>query len=123
MVVVMPGLPEREHGKPGDVGRLILDVKSATPEEMADRVHRPGDVVDEEDPHQPAPDVALQRSDEGEPGEDEPGHRGNPEGDQHQPREATPDPAHLRVLVELSGVLLPVGLTLRLEQPTGMGMP
>ena len=41
---------------------LVLDVESAAAEEVADRVHRPGHVVDEEDPHEPAPDVAEQRA-------------------------------------------------------------
>ena len=58
VVVVVPGLAEGGEGEPEDVGRLVLDLEPAGSEEVADGVDAPGDVVDEEDANQPAPEQA-----------------------------------------------------------------
>src|SRR4051794_31473240 len=42
MVVVVPGLAEREHRQPGDIGGLVGGVEAAPAEEVADRVDAPG---------------------------------------------------------------------------------
>ena len=41
---------------------LVVHVEAARAEEVADRVDAPGDVVDEEDPHQAAPEQAGERA-------------------------------------------------------------
>src|SRR5947209_15214221 len=119
----MPGLAKRQQREPCDVGRAILDVEAPAPEEMADRVDRPRDVVHEEDPYEPAPNVAAQRPTQGEAVQDETGHGGNQERDQHEQRKAPSDSPHARIVIELAGIAVPVRLTLGLEQPTGMCMP
>src|SRR5918995_7312304 len=60
VVVVVPRLPERDPREPPDVARLVLDAEAARADEVADRVHRPRDVVQEEDPDQAAPEHRLQ---------------------------------------------------------------
>ena len=57
-MIVVPGLPEGRQGQPEDVGGVIVHVESAGADEVADRVDAPGDVVDEEDADQPAPEKA-----------------------------------------------------------------
>jgi hypothetical protein len=60
VVVVMPGLAQRGQGEPGDVGRAIVGVEPSPAEEVAHRVDAPGDVMDEEHPHQATPEQAGQ---------------------------------------------------------------
>ena len=87
VMVVVPGLSEREHGEPCDVRRLVLDVEPAPAEEVADRVHRPGDVVNEEDPHEAAPDVPEHRPAQREAVEDEAGDCRDRERNDYEPWE------------------------------------
>ena len=56
VVVVVPRLAERGEREPDDVGRVVVGGEAPAAEEVADRVDRPGDVVHEEDPHEPAPE-------------------------------------------------------------------
>ena len=49
MVVVVPRLAERDPREPPDVARLVGGLEPAPAEEVADRVDRPGDVVEQED--------------------------------------------------------------------------
>ena len=90
---------------------------------MADRVDRPRDVVHEEDPDQAAPDVAAQRALPGEAVQHVAEHRRDQQRREHVEREAPADGLHLGILVEVPGVLLPVGLALGLHQPAGVGVP
>ena len=60
VVVVVPGLAERDPREPPDVARLVLDAEAARADEVADRVDRPRDVVEQEDPDQAAPEQRLQ---------------------------------------------------------------
>ena len=69
VVVVVPGLAERRQRQPEDVGRVVLDVEAPAPEEVADGVDRPRDVVDEEDADQAAPQQAGEGA--GEPAGDQ----------------------------------------------------
>src|SRR4051794_23463521 len=55
MVVVVPGLAHRRYGEPEDVARLVVGREAAAAEEVTDRVDAPRHVVEQEDPHQPAP--------------------------------------------------------------------
>src|SRR5688500_18634346 len=62
VMVVVPGLAERDPGEPPDIARLVArDEASATPE-VADRVDREGDVVEQEDPDGSAPDEPRQKA-------------------------------------------------------------
>ena len=91
VVIVVPGLAERQQRQPGHVRRLVLDVEAAAAEEVAHRVHRPGHVVHEEDPYEAAPDVPAQRTLPGEAAEDVACNRWNQQRDQHEPRKALAD--------------------------------
>ena len=55
VVVVVPGLAERGQGEPEHVGGAVVGIKAPGAEEVAHGVDAPGDMVDEEDPHQAAP--------------------------------------------------------------------
>ena len=48
MVVVVPGLAERDRGEPGQVARLIAGCERSPAEEVAERVDAEGDVVQEQ---------------------------------------------------------------------------
>src|ERR1700740_2035637 len=61
VMVVMPGLAQGDQREPGDVGRTIVDGEPPAAEVMADGVHRPRDVVDEEDADETAPDEPADR--------------------------------------------------------------
>jgi hypothetical protein len=63
VVVVVPGLAEREGGEPGEVARLVGRLEAPPAEEVAERIDAVGDVVHAEDPHRAAPEHA------GEPGD------------------------------------------------------
>src|SRR3954447_9036424 len=52
VVVVVPGLAEARQREPPHVRRVVLDGEAAPAEEVADRVDRPRNVVEEEDPHE-----------------------------------------------------------------------
>ena len=89
---------------------------------MAHRVDAPGDVVDEEHPHQPAPEVAGERADPGA-GDRVTERRRDQQADHDQGDEVAGDEAHAVVLVEVLRVFLPVGAALGLHQPAGVGVP
>ena len=56
VVVVVPGLAERGQREPEHVAATeVVGVEAPAPEEVADRVDRERDVVEEEDPHQARP--------------------------------------------------------------------
>jgi len=55
VVVVVPGLAHRQGREPEDVAGFVLDVEALAPEEVADGVDRPGDVMEQEDAHQTTP--------------------------------------------------------------------
>src|ERR1700750_397261 len=118
----MPGLAQRGEREPEDVGGLIVGVEAALAEEVTHRVDAPGDVVDEEHSHQSAPEVAGDRTDP-TAGDRVPERRRDQQADYDQGDEVTGDEAHAVVLVEVTGVFLPVGASLRLHQPTGVGVP
>src|SRR3954453_12829530 len=69
VVVVVPRLAEARQREPPDVGGVVLDGEPPAAEEVADRVDRPGDVVQQEDPHQAAPQHPGQRA--GQPAGDQ----------------------------------------------------
>ena len=74
VVVVVPGLAETGQREPEDVRRIVAGLEAACAEEVADRVDAPGDVVDEEDAHEPGPqqrlEAGVQRAAPGEAGEE-----------------------------------------------------
>src|SRR5829696_2844381 len=122
VVVVVPGLAEGERREPEDVGRVVVDVEAAGAEEVADRVDRPGDVVQQEDAHRAAPqragDGARQRP------LDRPAHGGRERDSDRDPdREQGVDDAEAPVLDEVAGVLVVRGLALAVEQPAHVRVP
>ena len=123
VVVVVPGLAHRRQGDPPHVGRLVLDLEPALAEVVADRVDRPGHVVQEEGPHEAAPDEAAQRALEREAVQRPAEQRRDADRREREPREHPADAAHARVLVELAGVLLPVRQAVGLHQPAGVRVP
>ena len=106
VVVVVPGLAEREQREPEDVRRVVVDGEAARAEEVADGVDRPGDVVQQEDPHRAAPERAGQPV--GERPADRPAERrtGAAKPASTKSEEAAVDHAHAAVLVEVLGVAL-----------------
>src|SRR3954447_6168020 len=50
VVVVVPALAERDQTQQPDVPALVLRTEASTPPEVADRVDRERDVVEQEDP-------------------------------------------------------------------------
>ena len=64
VVVVVPRLAEGQHRQPREVARLVVGVEAPAPEEVAQRVDREGDVVQDEQPHGAAPQQAGQRGGE-----------------------------------------------------------
>src|SRR6201996_8700621 len=67
VVQVVPGLAERGDGQPGHVARLVPDLELLVAERVADRVDRPGDVVQQRDPDQAGPEERGQRAVPGQP--------------------------------------------------------
>src|SRR4051812_1852934 len=108
VVVVVPGLTERRQGEPEDIGRVVGDLEAASAEEVTDRVDAPGDVMDEEDADQASPEQTSGGA-EHSAGEQVSRQRRQREPEQHETDEPTVDQAHAAVLVEVGGVLLPVG--------------
>ena len=86
MVVVVPRLTQGRERQPEHVGRPVVGVESAAAKEVAHRIHAPGDVVDEEDPYQPAPEEPGRRAGEG-PADQIAGERGNRQAEQGQRHE------------------------------------
>ena len=121
-MVVVPALAERERGEPEDVGRVVLDREAARPEEVADRVDRPRDVVQGEDAHRTAPQRGGQRA--GQRAVDQVA-----EPERHQQADEDPqaeravDDAHAAVLVEVARVARVLGGAGDLEQPAHVRVP
>src|SRR3954452_19923226 len=63
VVVVVPGLAEGQRREPQQVARLVARVELLAAEEVAERVDRVGDVVQQEDAHEPAPQHPGQAGD------------------------------------------------------------
>src|SRR3712207_1259176 len=61
VVVVVPRLAERQRRQPGEVARLVGGAEPAPAEEVAQRVDGEGDVVEQEDAHEAAPEQRGQR--------------------------------------------------------------
>src|SRR5947209_15259648 len=77
-MIVVPALAEPEHADDPLVVALIRGVEAAPAELMANRVHRPGQMVRDEHAHQstpeePAPAVDEIRDDEAQNGPGDPG--------------------------------------------------
>src|ERR1700760_4945644 len=49
VVIVVPRLPEGEQREPPDVARFVVRFEATPPPKVADRVDRPGDVMQQED--------------------------------------------------------------------------
>src|SRR5919204_293333 len=60
VVVVVPRFAPGRERQPPDVARLVLCLESPASEEVAHRVDRPGDVVEEEDSGEAAPEESLE---------------------------------------------------------------
>ena len=63
MVIVVPAFAERKHTHKDVIPTLVTtSVRLGTPD-VTDRVHAPGDVMDDHDPHQTAPDEPKEGTD------------------------------------------------------------
>src|SRR5687768_14748093 len=60
VMVVVPRLPERQWGEPGEVARLVAGREWPAPEAVAERVDRVRGVVQQHDAHGAAPQEARQ---------------------------------------------------------------
>ncbi len=122
-MVVVPRLAERQDRQQRVVARVVVDVEPPVAREVADRVDRPGHVMDEEDAHQAGPDEGLQAAREaavvrptGEEGDDQAGQR--------DPREPLRDPHQALVAQQVRRVLArPAALDLGRPEPADVGVP
>src|SRR3954451_20516574 len=90
VVGVMPGLAEGERREPEHVRRVVVPLEAAGAEEVADRVDRPRDVVQQEDADQTAPERAGHRARDA--AVDPPAERGRDrDADRHPQREQRVD--------------------------------
>jgi Protein of unknown function (DUF998) len=66
MVHVVPALPERQHGQRPEIGSPVVPAcgEGPAPEHMAQGVDTPGDVLQQEDAHEPGPQQREQRAPE-----------------------------------------------------------
>ena len=65
MVVVVPGLAEGRDRDQGEVARLVAGLEVAVAEDVAERVDAVGEVVQDEDPDEAAPEQAGDAGEEG----------------------------------------------------------
>src|SRR4051794_39799649 len=98
VMVVVPALAHAQDREPEDVGRVVGDLEAPGPEEVADGVDRPGDVVAEEDPHGAAPQRGLERPAPG-PGDGQPDRRWDRDPEHDPEPERLVDEPHAAVLV------------------------
>ena len=122
MVVVVPGLAERGHRQPEHVAGLVVGGEPAATEEVADRVDRERHVVQQEDPHQAAPEQADQAAAEAAGGGVADRERDR-QPQSHPAREQAADPAHQRVRHQVARVTLGLGPAGGREQPAHVGVP
>jgi hypothetical protein len=98
VVGVVPALTEAEDGHDGVVAALVVALERAGAEHVTDRVDRPGDVVEEEDPDEAPPQEPGERARERHRQQATEDGRGDERG-QQEPREGPVDP-HDRLLAE-----------------------
>ena len=114
--------PSESEREPPDVGRAVVGGEAAAAVEVADRVDRPGDVVDEEDPHQPAPEQPGERA--GERAREQPAERERePERQADERDEAAVEQPHAAVVHQVGRVLAAVGLAVGVEEPADVRVP
>src|SRR5204863_1402884 len=109
MVVVMPGLSERWQREPEDVGGPILGLEAARPEEVAHGVDAPGDVVEEKNPDEAAPQKPEEPTSE-RARDREPRRERDREAEGDDEREGRADRAHHGVLDKVARVAASVGV-------------
>ena len=122
VVVVVPGLAERQQRQPTDVGRLVVRLEAPAAEEVADRVDAEGGVVQEEDAREPAPHQRQEGTGQGSL---------DRQADQEGDRQAGDDQRLLQrvdhaqpaVPEQVGAVAAAIGLAHRREQPPHVGMP
>src|SRR5689334_3009854 len=118
MVQVVPGLAEGQNRKPGDVPGLVAHFEFFLAERVADRVDRPGDVMQERDSHQGRPEERSHRAlpRHGPQSADE---CRREKGDGDQPGEPPGDPQDVRVREPVRAELFLRG-DVAVEQPADM---
>src|SRR6185503_19002854 len=102
------GLAEARQGEPPDVRGAVLDVEPPASEEVADRVDRPRDVVQEEDAHEAAPEQRGERPGQ-TPGDEPSGGERDRQAEADEAEERAVDEPHAGVLVEVARVALARG--------------
>jgi hypothetical protein len=81
---------------------MVIDVKAAPTEEVADGVDAPGDVVHEEDAHEAAPQQGAEAGGERAGAEREAEQEGKQQAGQRDQREESVDATHHRVFEEVA---------------------
>src|SRR5690606_2966770 len=104
VVEVVPGLAEGRDGQPPDVPRLVADLELLLAEDVADRVDRPGDVVEQADAYERAPEERGQRALPG-PGDQAADDGGQRDGGEGQRAEPAVQLHHVGVAAQVGGVL------------------
>lgn len=119
MAVVVPGLPEGNRGKPGEVTRAVAGGERSPAVEVAQRVDAQRRVMKEEDSDGPAPQQAGEPSLDGSgQGDAEAERQGEP--DRHPGREGAAAEAQVTVGEQILGVAAGIGPVLAAKHPDGL---
>ena len=126
MMIVMPAFAKGEDADKDVVTTLVSTSIGLRTPDVTDRVHAPGDVMDDHDPNQPTPDESeksaspesLADQNIGQPAEDRGDHKadGNPEWKQ------SADGPNPSVADQVGNVAIQ-RLTGRIENPTDVSVP
>src|ERR1700710_2904807 len=121
VVVVVPGLAEGRDRDQRQVARLVAGLEVAVAEDVAERVDAVGEVVEDEDADEPAPERAGGGGEEGaadDPAEEE----GEQQAANRPPDEGGVDAADDRVLEQVRGEALLVAALGVDEEPAHVGV-
>ena len=121
VVAVVPGLAHAQDRQRPEVGGPVAGGVGPLADHVADRVDRPGDVVQQADPDQRGPEEGGQRAGPG-PAEQAAEHRRAEHREGHPERELPIDPDQVRIGQQVRRVLVLVGL-LGVEQPAHVREP
>src|SRR3954447_22449391 len=120
MMIVVPTFSERRNRQDPVVRRLVIREKRSLPEDVADGVDTPRDVVANEHPYQATPEQTGQRA--MPTAEQTPDSEGECETDQGPSHERPVNEDDDRVADEILGPAVAVGDTLVVEHPSDVSV-
>src|SRR5258706_5073172 len=117
----MPSFAHSEYTEDHVISRFVVAAEGLGAPQVTDRVDAPGDVVDEEDARQPAPDEAEEGTGPTH-GEQAAQDGGDQESDEHPDGKGVADPPQDPALHQVGNVVVDLGLIL-VEEPTDVRIP